>query len=136
MRDLVPVADLAVEPAEYRASFRLMSNILDLASAAGNAAEAIRGSGVPDCRATRQADAFVEAVKSLPAYLSDGCRPGGFEPRMRSLDDWKAHLAQALEIARHLHGELWKLPEAGRGEPAEHLARLASRIEDGERLAA
>ena len=136
MRDSVAEVDVVVDPAEYRASFRLMSNILDLASAVGNAAQALRDAGVPECRPMAQADAFVHAVKSLPGIISYGRWPEHYTPDMRSLEGWKAHQAQALEIARHLHVGLWELPEAERGEPVEHLTRLATRIGDGERLAA
>lgn len=136
MRDTVPTS-AGPETASDTESFRLMSNILDLASAAGHAAAAIREAGVPECRATAQADAFVAAVRHLPSLMA-GVRGGaGYRPELASPEKWRAHHVQAMEIARHLQAELWELPAPasdGDDEPVAQLALLASRIEDGERL--
>jgi len=123
------------EPDRSESSFRLMSNIMDLASAAGHCVHAIECATVWRHQAMADANGFVMHVKAIPGILKDRAE-APYEAGLMSLDSWRCLHARILGQASRIHEVLGELRETCKGEPAEHLQRLGHRIVDGENLRA
>jgi hypothetical protein len=116
-------------------SFRLMSNIIDIALAAGECAEAMRSDFGLDLEAAASATLLVERVKLFRRSVEDGRLDETHRTSGHTREEWAALHAEALAEGFAVYARLREISAVSLGNRhAEPLSRLALRISDGYRL--
>jgi hypothetical protein len=132
--------DDSLDPGPHSAgdpvAFRLMSNLMDIASAAGECAEAMRTDFECDTDATVAALRLVDRIKSHRRIVHDG-RDESHRTADHSSERWASIHADILSEGFSIYARLREHSAVALGNAhSEPLSRLASKISLGFKLKA
>ncbi|MCV9964762.1 hypothetical protein OIU34_22995 [Pararhizobium sp. BT-229] len=130
--------DDSLDPGPHSAgdpvSFRLMSNLMDIASAAGECAEAMRTDFECDTDATVAALRLVDRVKTHRRIVHDSCNESHGKGD-HSRDRWASIHADVLSEGFSVYARLREYSAVTLGNAhSEPLTRLAAKISVGFKL--
>ncbi|MCS4089104.1 hypothetical protein [Rhizobium sp. BK176] len=116
-------------------SFRLMSNIIDIALAVGECAEAMRSDFGCDTDATAAASRLVAEVRMSRLLAKDSGSDDSHRTSDHSREDWSFKQAKILGDGFSIYVRLREYSAVTLGNRhAEPLSRLARKISEGFRL--
>lgn len=116
-------------------SFRLISNLMDIALAAGECAESMRSDFGRDLEATASETRLVERVELSRRSVEDGRVDETHRTSDHTREEWAARHAEILVEGFAVYAQLRECSTVALGNRhTDPLSRLARRISDGYRL--